>query len=1055
MSFTIYISNKITELAGVLSEKIASKLENPLVPTHLVTQTKGMDNWLKFYLANNTGIAANLSFKTPADLIFEVYRLLGGTYAEKINRQQLDLLIFAILGQEEFIKKYKNQAHYFWKEGDRDELKQWEFASKIADLFDQYQIYRSTIIEEWNTTAINELPQDQQWQAFIWQRLKLKTENAVVDITETATFIIDALKDESQQIRLRQLMPDVYLFGLSIITPFHLSLFYVIGQYINMDWYISNPAPEYYWFEDEKEASIFLRKMKGKNVAHLNVGNELLTSWGKVIQNTFRMIFQTEEFINAIVDVAPSIPERPTLLGTVQRDIYLNTITPTSLSSAQINDNSIVITANYSKRREVEVLYNYIVHTFLNKKYEHITDRDIVVMVSDINAYAPFIRAVMDNAPYKFSYTIADESISNGDSIISALIAILEFNGTKFAAEQLLQLLSYKNISNKFGIYNLELIRQAVAAANIRYGIQNDYQESTDDTYLVSFQYGLQKIMYGLCFAEQTEFTTDKSGYTIEISDAVVDMQQLTCFSAFVQAIITHVNKRKSAKTLQEWESFINAIFEDLLFVEDLENDEQIRLLLKKIKHPDEVKLVMREERIGYEVYSKKIINSLNNDAAQNKFLSKGITFCSPLPFRNIPFKIVAMLGLNYDAFPRKEQKLDFDLIARAPKIGDRNVKNNDKHLFLESILSAQDVLYLSYCGKSVSDNKSLPPSILIDELLEYIQAGAKNVDIKKLLVQNHPLHSYSNQYNKSNTGLLPNYLIEKSNKWPIAPPDLETIEAKSALTNFSINQITKFFQNAINYYYTQALQVYFEREEKEIEEEEIFSLNKLQIWQLEDSRLKAILNNDKESHSKKTYLEGKLPLKNLALAYLQNVDELIEPLANTIKADIEVKKQRTLALAYEYKGYTFTGNLNNLFGEKLVYFSLSKLEKTLLQANLEYLFAIQIDENTAPPTIYHSEESVQLNKIDRDGSRKRLHNILDCFISLHENPVFYSLNTYDDKMKEDSFITLLTKKANEKAKYDCYMEHALNTLNVADQAQYFQQLNPIFKEILLDYAKQ
>jgi exonuclease V gamma subunit len=45
------------------------------------------------------------------------------------------------------------------------------------------------------------------------------------------------------------------------------------------------------------------------------------------------------------------------------------------------------------------------------------------------------ISAVMDNAPYKFQYNIADESISNKDSIISALLAILELNASQFTSE--------------------------------------------------------------------------------------------------------------------------------------------------------------------------------------------------------------------------------------------------------------------------------------------------------------------------------------------------------------------------------------------------------------------------------------------------------------------------------------------------------------------------------------------------------------------------------------------------------------------------------------------
>jgi exodeoxyribonuclease V gamma subunit len=1053
MSFTIYISNKIEALADAMSKKVAAQKGSPFIPTHLVTQTKGMDNWLKFNLANKLGITANLSFKTPADLIFEVYKLLGGSYGEKINRQQLDLLIYAVLGQEGFITKFPIQAKYFYSEGKRDELKQWEFAAKIADLLDQYQIYRSPLIENWNTTPLKDLPPDEQWQAFIWQNLKQKTDNAVIDITETAAYIINTLKEPAQQEKLRKLMPEVYLFGLSIITPFHLSLFYVLGQYINLDWYISNPAPEYYWFEDEKEENVFLKKMKGKQIAHLNIGNELLTSWGKVIQNTFRMIFQTEEFINAIEDIKPTEPGQKTLLEQIQRDIYRNAIEASPLSEEQISDGSILITANYSKRREVETLYNYIVDIISNKKINNLSDRDIIVMASDINAYAPFIRAVMDNAPYKFAYTIADESLTNGDNIISALLAILEFNGAKFSAEKLLQLLTFKSIRDRFDIYNIDLIRQAVSIANIKYGTDNDYNNSIDDTYLVSFHYGLQKIMYGMCFADSTYCQTDKELYTVEISDAVADMQQLTCFSAFVAAMVKHVEKRKSPKTLDEWESFVNETLADLIYIDELENEEQYRALHKKIVHPDEIKLLLQNETIGYDVYSRKLINTLNNESNQAKFLTKGITFCSPLPFRNIPFKVVAMLGLNYDAFPRKEQKVDFDLIAKTPKIGDRNIKNNDKHLFLESLLSAQDALYLSFCGKSAKDNKALPPSILIDELLDYIQAANKNIDARSLIVQHHPLHSYSNQYNKKENNLLPNYLIDQTKNWPIAPPNLEDIEANNDKTEFTLNEVASYFYNAVKYYYTQVLQVHFEREENEIEEEELFSLDNLRLWQLNDARLKAHLSENEEEHAKHIYLTGALPLKNVATSYIQAADKSISPIVEKFKADYPDSQAKNLEINYEYKGCTFSGRLKNLFENRLLYLHSGALEKILVHANIEYLFALQTKADIQPSIIYQRDNKTELESNATIRSSGRLHQLLDTFLEHRKELSLYSANTHAEKMEEKNFLTKLEEQIKKKTDYDPYIAHAYETADIKEQQKYFTTLNPIIKEILLNYA--
>ena len=93
---------------------------------------------------------------------------------------------------------------------------------------------------------------------------------------------------------------------------------------------------------------------------------------------------------------------------------------------------------------------------------------------------------------------------------------------------------------------------------------------------------------------------------------------------------------------------------------------------------------------------------------------------------RSIPFKVVALLGLNNDKFPRKETAASFNLIGRDKRRrGDRNVKENDKHLFLDTLLSAKDYLYLSYIGQSAKDNTTIPPSVMVDELVDYIESNA------------------------------------------------------------------------------------------------------------------------------------------------------------------------------------------------------------------------------------------------------------------------------------------------------------------------------------------
>ena len=45
--------------------------------------------------------------------------------------------------------------------------------------------------------------------------------------------------------------------------------------------------------------------------------------------------------------------------------------------------------------------------------------------------------------------------------------------------------------------------------------------------------------------------------------------------------------------------------------------------------------------------------------------------------------------------------------MAQNPQPGDRSVREDDRYLFLEALLSARQVFYLSYIGQSIKDNSA------------------------------------------------------------------------------------------------------------------------------------------------------------------------------------------------------------------------------------------------------------------------------------------------------------------------------------------------------------
>jgi exodeoxyribonuclease V gamma subunit len=163
----------------------------------------------------------------------------------------------------------------------------------------------------------------EDWQKWLWIKLKEKAGVVLADKTTCIRFIIRQLNEPVQQERIVTRLPHLHIFGVSVITHLHIHLLNELSKYISVSFYLLNPAPLVYWLDDKTEKQIArlgqLRKLQGKEVDQQEeTGNTLLISWGKLIQETFGLLFENEEFLNVYNDAGvqkPSVDNDKTLLS--------------------------------------------------------------------------------------------------------------------------------------------------------------------------------------------------------------------------------------------------------------------------------------------------------------------------------------------------------------------------------------------------------------------------------------------------------------------------------------------------------------------------------------------------------------------------------------------------------------------------------------------------------------------------------------------------------------------------------------------------------------------
>src|SRR6478752_6674790 len=257
MSFRLYSSNQLESLSIDLVARFHKRRIGVFQPDYVVTQTEGMGNWLKLQVASLSpqGIAANIQFNTPNDLIEKVYRLLGGSYQNSFSARNLCWLVFSVLGEKEFRSKFPHIALYYEDALVEKDVKRLALAQKLADSFDQYQIYRPDMVANWNQHETTFL-KDEDWQQYIWTRSKELANHQLADKTLQWNWILDKLKDPEATSRLKAELPEIHVFGISILAPYHVQVLAALAHHIDISFYLLNPAPTVYWYDTGSEKQL-------------------------------------------------------------------------------------------------------------------------------------------------------------------------------------------------------------------------------------------------------------------------------------------------------------------------------------------------------------------------------------------------------------------------------------------------------------------------------------------------------------------------------------------------------------------------------------------------------------------------------------------------------------------------------------------------------------------------------------------------------------------------------------------------------------------------------
>jgi exodeoxyribonuclease V gamma subunit len=944
--FMVVHGNRLDDLRSLVVSWMRRYPLAPLENEIALVQSNGIAQWLKLALAEDPedddlggcGIAAAIDVQLPGSFMWKLYRSVLGKDEIPVTSLldkapltwRLMRLLPALIDQPHFepLRRFLT--------ADTDLRKRYQLSERLADLFDQYQVYRADWLEDWaagrhqlrnGRGEAKPLTAANCWQAELWRALLLDVGTQGMAQSRAGVHQRFIERITTIQEAPAGLPSRVIVFGISSLPAQALEALAGLARFSQVLLCVHNPC-RHHWADIVADKDLLRHQYKRQarktgmpvvldpQALHQHA-HPLLAAWGKQGRDYINLLDSHDDpgsyrsaFKDGRIDLFSEAEPR-NLLNQLQDDILelrpLDETRELWPAVDPLQDRSVRFHIAHSAQREVEVLHDQLLARF--SKDPGLRPRDVIVMVPDIDSYAPHIRAVfgqIERDDRRFiPFTLADQGQRGREPLLIAVEHLLKIPDSRFPVSEILDLLDVPALRARFKIQERDLptLHRWIEGAGVRWGLNARQRESLGlpaELEQNSWHFGLRRMLLG--YAVGAGIACDG----IEPYDEIggLDAALIGPLVALIDALqVTH-SELSSPAVASLWGQRLQALLQ-LFFLADSEHDDYLLAQLEQLRETwlETCESVGLQDELPLTVVREAWLAGLDQGRLSQRFLAGSVNFCTLMPMRAIPFKLVCLLGMNDGDYPRAQPPLDFDLMGSDYRPGDRSRREDDRYLLLEAVLSARDQLYISWVGRSIRDNSERPPSVLIGQLRDHLAAGWKLLDaavpvddnkrdpgqqLLHALTLEHPLQPFSAQYFHENTGF-----FSFAREWhaihgeSVALPQASALTAHEQVEPLNLDQLQDFLRNPVKHFFSQRLKIYFEVAEAPLPDEEPFVLDALERYGLSDSLLKAALgssqNIDEALHAQALKLQGSglLPMAGFGTSLRE---ELIEPLPDLVQ---------------------------------------------------------------------------------------------------------------------------------------------------------------------------
>jgi exodeoxyribonuclease V gamma subunit len=724
-------SNRTENLADALASLVRDEPLGPFEKEAVVVQSRGMERWLTLALAERLGIWGNPSFPFPRAVVEQVLDSLSEGRSEEAKGYDPGRLKWTIA---ELLRESAPTELNAYVRGPSDADRILRLATSVSNVFDNYVVYRPTLLQQWAKG------EGSDWQAELWHRVVERLGSH--DLASRTSKALAALRSKQplQGLPFERL----HLFSLETLPPLFLELFSALSKTIPTTLYLLEPSTEYVSDVDPTpRLPVEIADAPGD-------GHQLLSTLGRLARDFQQLLLNVDDAVEQEVDIFEA-PDRQNLLSSLQADVleFRSPARDGTRQTINASDQSISIHACTGPMREVQVLHE-LVRAALEDDAS-LRPEDIVVMTPDLESYAPAFRAVLGGDDQgRIPFEVHDRKTRDDASFYDDFLAVLEVLDSRFSVFDLMRLIDASSLRDTFRFTQDERARltELLAASGVRWGIDEEHREELEfpPEPVHTWRAGLGRLFLG--FASAADDIDVFEGLLPRGAPGLGDAELLGRFARLCEVLFELHRRTRHPLVIEDWANLLEH-FSTMLFAEDDESSAGMRMLRAALGELGE--LARQSEyngTIALKTVRTELGALLHEKAPAVGFLRRGVTLTELVPLRSVPFRVVCLMGMSEDEFPRADDRPSFDCTRPDHKPGDRNKRDDDRHSFLQAVLCARDRLIITYSAPASSPRSGANPSPVVWELRETLRRYYTLPEHEPVLEATaHPLHPFDARY--------------------------------------------------------------------------------------------------------------------------------------------------------------------------------------------------------------------------------------------------------------------------------------------------------------------